>query len=146
MGIVITNDNVTPRGQRRQSGAVSLEAGPKCEGIVFVDKLCKLIFKPNMKVQCSIEQSRAATASTIKADSAPGSLLDSRVVRQIQIVIGSEHQDTPVTQSRFSGATIPAFAKDFEVDIETGRFGIFRPHECAANLSAVVLTLIKEAS
>src|SRR5205823_7604803 len=92
-------------GQRGYNGVVGLKPGSKENGILFAHKLCQLFFKLYVDMQGAIQKPRPATPGTELGNGGNGGFFYLRMVGQIQIIIGAEHQDLTIAQRDFTVAT-----------------------------------------
>src|SRR5205823_2495658 len=82
-------------------------------------KLCQLFFKLYVDMQGAIQKPRPATSGTELANGGNGGFFYLRMVGQIQVIIGAEHEDLTIAQHDFTVATAIAGAKNLEIEIES---------------------------
>ena len=124
----IEEDVTVAEAQAGDDAQVHLETGAVGHGFLLADQFGEFIFKGQVDVERSVEETRAGAAGPVFADGLDGGLFETGVVGQSQIRIRTKHQH--ILPAHFHHRILPGFngtvigidAKGFDF-VSQGIFG-----------------------
>ena len=99
---IVTDDIVILAHQLRYHTAVDSETGGEHQRIVLADKLCQLLLKLYMDVQCTIEESAASTTATVLLHGFAACINNPLVASKASVSVRTKHQHVMSTHLNFS--------------------------------------------